>query len=382
MIRDGKIFINQAVGNDETPMLDLDTNIVSQDHVDDTTGITDDNTPTKVTTSLNLTTLGLPELRVGQKAKLKNPPAQNKTLRVNQLVHRFSTSTGYTCDVTLVVADQGARATGPVGVHGVVRRMRDLAESAQNQKPALDVGQVTDYEPGSDQKHLATLNYGQSPPPDVVAPSVEVQVDTSTQLHSKPIVSPFAWHKCGLIVPVYPGMRTLLAHNLGAVNDALVAGFLWSEQPTYDRPKNEQGDYWLCLPTELGGDNQQPINKGVNDLTDKSGLRVIQAKGLHIFVGNDKLPDVGERPDVPDAQTIVIEHEKGTTITIDSDGAISIQTNQKDISLSNSNVTLQLGGDGAVSVQTQGKDIALTNKSVTLKLSGTSVDVSASKGGS
>lgn len=375
VIRDGKIFINQAVGNDETPVLDPDTNIVSQDHVDDTTGITDGNTPSKVTTSLELTVLGLPELRVGQKAKLKNPPVQNKTLRINQLVHRFSTNTGYTCEMTVVVADQGALTTGPTGVHGVVRRIRDLAESTQNQKPAFDVGQVTDYEPGSDQKHLATLNYGQSPPPGAIAPSVEVQVDTTTQLHSKPIVSPFAWHKCGLIVPIYSGMRALLAHNLGSVNDALVAGFLWSEEPTYERPKNEPGDYWLCLPTELGGNNQQPINKGVNDLTDKSGLRVIQAKGLHIFVGDHSLPEVGERPDVPDAQTIVIEHESGTTITIGSDGAISIQTDQKDISLSNNNATLKLGGDGAVSVQTEGKDISLSNNSVTLKLSGTSVEV-------
>ncbi len=376
VVRDGKIFIKESVGKDETPLLDPDTNIVSQDQINDTNGITDGKASGEVTTSLNLTVLGIPELRVGQKAKLKNPPDQNKNMRINQLVHRFSTHTGYICDMTVVVADQGKLTTGPVGVHGVVRRIRDLAESAQNQKPAIDVGEVTDYEAGNDQKHLATLNYGQSPAPDAVAPSVEVKVGTTTQLHSKPIVSPFAWHKCGLIVPVYRGMRALLAHNLGSVNDALVAGFLWSEDPVYQRPKNKPGDYWLCLPTELGGDKQLPINKGVNDLIDKDGLRVIQAKGLRIFVGKDKLPDVGERPDVPDAQTIVIEHESGTKITIGSDGAITIQTDQKDISLSNKNATLKLGSDGAVSVQTQGKDISLTNNSVTLKLGSSGVEVS------
>jgi hypothetical protein len=172
-------------------------------------------------------------------------------------------------------------------------------------------------------------------------------VDDSLQLHHKPIASPFAWHKCGLIVPVYAGMRALLAHNLGLVNDAVVAGFLWSEQPTYDRPKNKEGDYWLCLPTDFeeSGD-KRPKGKGVNDLTDKSGLRIIQAKGLHIFVGNDKLPDVGERPDPPDAQTIVIEQESGTTIKVANDGAISIQTKSKDISLTNGSVTLKLGSSG------------------------------------
>jgi len=37
---------------------------------------------------------------------------------------------------------------------------------------------------------------------------------------------------------------------------------------------------------------------------------------------------------------------------------------------------LKLGSDGAVSVQTQGKDISLTNNSVTLKLGSSGVEVS------
>ncbi len=201
------------------------------------------------------------------------------------------------------------------------------------------------------------LDYGQTPGADAVAPSVETNVDQATQLHRKPISSPFAWHKCGLIIPVYEGMRALLAHNRGLVNDAIVTGFLWSEQPSYKRPKNEQGDYWLCLPTELDSSTKQPTGKGVNDLTDKNGLRVIQAKGLKIFVGKDKLPDVGERPAVPDAQTIVIEHESGAKITIGSDGGVKIEAaGGKEITLTNRDAT---GGGG-----------------VTLKLSSSGVEVS------
>ena len=355
VIRDGKIYVGPSVGKDEAPVhFDPDINIVKQDQMHDTEEINDPckkrkngKVQSKSVTSLKLTVLGHPILRVGQKAVLKDPPTGAGTLRINQLTHTFSTRNGYTCDMTIVAAEPGKIAGNLTGVHGLVNRFRDLAENVQNQKPALDVGQVTEYEPGNQQKHLTTLNYGQSPSPSDVAPSVEIAVDDSLQLHHKPIASPFAWHKCGLIVPVYPGMRALLAHNLGLVNDAVVAGFLWSEQPTYDRPKNKEGDYWLCLPTDFeeSGD-KRPKGKGVNDLTDKSGLRVIQAKGLHIFVGNDKLPDVGERPDPPDAQTIVIEHESGTTIKVANDGAVSIETKSKDISLTNGSVTLKLGSSG------------------------------------
>ncbi len=355
VIRDGKIYVGPSVGKDEAPVhFDPDINIVKQDQMHDTEEINDPckkrkngKVQSKSVTSLKLTVLGHPMLRVGQKAILKDPPTGAGTLRINQLAHTFSTRNGYTCDMTIVAAEPGKIAGNLTGVHGLVNRFRDLAENMQNQRPALDVGQVTEYEPGNQQKHLTTLNYGQSPSPSDVAPSVEIAVDDSLQLHHKPIASPFAWHKCGLIVPVYAGMRALLAHNLGLVNDAVVAGFLWSEQPTYDRPKNKEGDYWLCLPTDFeeGGD-KRPKGKGVNDLTDKSGLRVIQAKGLHIFVGNDKLPDVGERPDPPDAQTIVIEHESGTTITIANGGAVSIETKSKDISLTNGSVTLKLGSSG------------------------------------
>src|SRR5207302_1728691 len=112
-------------------------------------------------------------------------------------------------------------------------------------------------------KHLVTLNYGQSEGSDAVVPSVEAPVDTDTQLHDKPIASPFAWHKCGLVVPVYPTMRALLAHNKGQANDAAVAGFLWAEKPRQDRPKNKAGDYWLCLPTEIDPAGGKPMGAGV-----------------------------------------------------------------------------------------------------------------------
>jgi hypothetical protein len=245
----------------------------------------------------------------------------------------------------VVVAGQGELARRPTGVSGVVDRLRDLAETVHDQRPAFDVGQIERYDDGRGGKHLATLRYGQTPPPEAVAPSVEVPVDLEPLLHFKPLASPFAFHKCGLVVPVLPGMRAVLAHNRGLVNDAVVAGFIWAEQPKLQPPKNAAGDWWLCLPTSLDAAGL-PTGKGVNDLTNAAGMRVIQAKGLRITVGEGTLPDVGERPQVPDdlAAKLVIEHESGATIAIGNDGAVTVDTGGKDITLKSGAASITLSG--------------------------------------
>jgi hypothetical protein len=351
VVRDNKILLASAVGADRGPSLSAEKNIVKMDRAEYSEEIPDpslDNAHarrrTEPRTSLSLTVLGEPRLRVGQTLDVDVADKPAGTLRVHSLVHRFSTRAGYTCDVTLLRADAGKLAVQADGVHGVVDRIRDLAEELHDQRTSVDVGQVKSYDAGKGQKHVATLNYGQQADETVVNPSVQTRVEQATpQLHSKPIASPFAWHRCGLIVPVYPGMRAVLAHNRGLVNDAIVHGFLWAETPRDEPPQNEPGDYWLCLPTELGADDR-PTGKGVNDLIDKSGHRIIQAKGLHIVVGGDKLPSVGSRPTPPADDTIVLEHQSGTTITIASDGAVEIKTTGKDLSLTNGSVRVNLSG--------------------------------------
>jgi hypothetical protein len=291
-----------------------------------------------------MTVLGHPGLRVGQVATVKDVEQVPKgTLRINQLVHRFSTRSGYTCEVKLVVAEPGQPPRNNMGVQGLIDRVLDVVESTQSQRPALDMGQIKEYVPGKQQKHRATLDYGQSPPVDAVAPSTETPVDQTVQLYNKPIASPFAFHQCGLIVPIYPRMRALLAHNGGRVNDAIVAGFVWPENPAHERPKNEVGDYWLCLPTELNNDGL-PTGKGANDLTDRNGCRVIQVKAFQLLVADDELPAVGARPTTPEAGTLVIEHQSGAKITIDQDGKITVETKSKELALTNGSVTLSLNG--------------------------------------
>lgn len=343
VVRDNAIFIGPLVGTEILDtILSPASNIVSMDERQFIENV-------ETRTSFNLTVLGDASLKVGKTVFLEKDGIPLGPLRIDHVTTRFSTNQGYTNDVTLVVAEPGQEVNARSGAQGVVDRFRDMVNVTQDEQRAIDVGEISNYHAGSEEKHLATLNYKQEVVPDVVSPSVEMPITDETQLHSKPIASPFAWNKCGLVVPIYPGMRAVLNHNRGYVNDAIVSGFLWSENPRYQPPKNEAGDYWLCLPTEVNSEG--PIGKGVNDLTDAAGRRVIQSKGLHVLVADDALPNVGDRPSIPDSadNVIVIEHESGTKIYIASDGELQVVTDSKDISLTNGQVSMKLTG-GTVEV--------------------------------
>ena len=378
VLRDKQVFIKNNVGSgDPVASLTPEENIVklddSQEAEEDPKASPAANTKAKTTAraSVKATVLGNPKLRVGQRVRVKLPDEDEKLFRIEECTHSFSSTggsssggsssggaaaagsatsgsstSGYTCVLTLADAQAGQLTRLQSGAHSVIRRVRDLAESTQ--QPAIDVGEVQTYTPGAQQKHLTTLNYKQSPPVDAISPSVQTPVNHGPlQLTDRPIASPFAFHKCGLVTPVYPKMRALLAHNLGLTNDAIVTGFLWADNPLLQAPPNLAGDYWLCLPIGLTGDNlPTDSTPTANDLTDKEGRRVIQAKGLHIAVGESLLAHAGTRPTVAGdlADQIVIEHKSGTRITITSAGEVQIETNQQKISMTNGSVTLQLNG--------------------------------------
>jgi hypothetical protein len=342
VVRDGNVYLGAAVGaaTDTAPVdFDPDTNIVSLHSVDgeDTAGAL---TP-PVHATVTMTVLGHPRLRVGQIAKVTGlSGVPSGTLRLSRVVHHFTTGGGYTARLDLIAAEAGTRAQVTTGVQVVVDRWRELVDRAQDDRPAIDVGEVTEYATAG---HVASLHYAQRPEPAVTAPSVASPVDGTLDLHDKPIASAFAFDRTGLVVPVYPGMRALLAHNRGLVNDAVLAGFLWPDEPAMRRPANRPGDYWLALPTGLGQDGL-PTGPGVNDLTDATGHRVIQATGLRIQVGKGVLPEVGTRPEPPADGSVTIEHESGTTIKVDSDGGVTIATNHKPITLTNGGVSVKLDG--------------------------------------
>jgi hypothetical protein len=307
VISDGAIHLGATVGVGTPVTFTAGENIVALDGRQETED--------GARTSLELVVLGDPALRAGQPVLLQLrdtrdvPPG---TLRTEQVRHVYSSRAGYTCRVTVVAAEPGRPAPRPGGVHRVVERLRQVGDD----RPVISTGEVVSHELA---RHAATLR------------------QNGTRLHNKPVSSPFAFHNCGLMVPVLPGMRAVLAHE----QDAIVGGFLWDSER---RPRSQSGDWWLCLPTELDGEGL-PAGKGVNDLTDAAGSRVIQAKGLRITVGDATLPAVGDRPEPPAAGALVIEHESATTVTVDAAGAVTIATDGKDITFTNGSASITLTGD-------------------------------------
>ncbi|MET8507959.1 hypothetical protein ABZV60_25390 [Streptomyces sp. NPDC004787] len=345
VIRDKRVYIGPVVGSDDPAPVAFDpaVNLVSYGDAqgEESIVVAPGEEPPPTRTTMNLVVLGHPGLRVGQVATLNNldnVPAG--PLRTTRVVHRFSVRTGYVCEVQLVAAKPGEYVEASDGVRSCVDRMEAGAERQRLARPAVDIGEVTAYRPAG---HQISLAYGQNPPPSMSTPSVSGPVDDSVALLDKPVASPFAFGPCGLMTPVYPGMRALLAHNRGLVNDAVVAGYLWPRTPGAQAPSPEPGDYWLALPTGLGPDGQ-PFGPGVNDLTDAKGGRVIQARGLHILVGTAKLPPVGTRPTPPTDDTITLEHHTGTTIEINPAGAVTVRTKGSKILLTNGAVSLSLDG--------------------------------------
>lgn len=297
----------------------------------------------RLVTAYRLKVLGQPRLKLGQTVALDIKPQPPGTLCIESVSHHFSSREGYTSELLAVAGDAGRAGRPESGAAGVAARLQDVVGQSIDKKRAIDVGEVSAVKPARDGKHIATLNYGQSVPVAAVAPSVDTPVDATSQLHDKPVASPFAFDRCGLLVPVYPKMRALLAHHRHETNDAVVTGFLFGQDPHMTPPKGDVGDWWLCLPTELGPDGL-PTGKAANDLTDASGMRVVQAKGLHIQVGERLAASVGDRPSPPLDASVVIEHESGTTITIDANGKVEVLTHGKDVSLTNGMVSLTLSG--------------------------------------
>jgi len=284
------------------------------------------------------TILGEPKLRPGHKVEAVVDGYDKVEFRVHSLTHKFSLSGGYVCEGAAMkaVADDNCRRREKnlflPSAEGVVGKFNEKVEAEQRHRPWIEIGKVKNYTAGGasgDDKHVSTLYFRQRFERTEMQPSLNVEVDASEQqvFKNKPMVSPFAWHKCGLVAPVYPGMKAVLQHNLNLPDDTLVTGFIWSEKPTIEPPKNKEGDWWLCLPIDFVDTSKPPKDdtKAANDLIANNGKRVIEVKGLKITIGNDKLKNVGERPSEGEDDEFLIEHKSGTKFKIASDGALTIE---------------------------------------------------------
>jgi hypothetical protein len=181
---------------------------------------------------------------------------------------------------------------------------------------------------------------------------------------SVPYVTPFAFGKCGLVLPRYPNTRVLLAYRKGDPNDPIDIGALW--QSGHIPPNASPGDWWLSLPARVDGTPPSSVEdtdtstkdydgKISQDLIDGAGHRALEVSTLRIRVGADMLSDVGNKvTPAPDGTACVIEHTKNgksATITIKDDASIEISsdtgisfTTKGDIEMKAANVNVHVSG--------------------------------------
>ena len=369
LIIDGKIFLGSPIRYDDVPAAGLDrsTNLaVFQPFTQEIPSADKLNFPDPVPaakmTGFRFTTVGDATMRPGQKVVIKNmknyDSAANPEFRVRQLEHQFSTTTGYVCTgvATRRLADgAAARALDAAAERSAASAARDVKDSIRQQAFDNPVVEIVSVKSSAD-AYRADLYYRQPASGEETQPSINVAV-TQDQDHvyaGKPIASPFAWRKCGLVTPTYPGMKALLLHNRAIAADGIVAGYIWSTQPDFAPPPNDPGDWWLCLPIDF--DAAQPpadSTNTVNDLIASNGCRVIELKGLKITVGASGLRAIGSRPTPGDAETCTIAHASGAVVTV-KNGEIDIDTGAgPKLTMTSSGITLT---DGTLNVQlSQGK---------------------------
>jgi len=353
-LRDGKIWYGRAVGPLNNAGEEITTTVYSYDnYLVETKPVHEDRGGRRsrcpqedgnaTPLGYDFEMLGDPRLRPGDTVSFKvkvNGREQVQRLTVESITHDFSRTKGYRCTGRALQADQflehAFRAMAP-GAEAVGEEVTNMLARNQERFPAVNVGDVTDYSAG---EHLANARLGLEFEPTVTSPSVQVRLGAEGfTLERRPMVSPFAWNHCGLVVPVYSGMRAVAVHNRYLREDALLDGFLWTEEMT--PPPNQAGDYWLCLPLNVPASRApNTSDKAANDLTTGGGKRVIQLKGLRITIGDGLLPNLGTRPsNVGADDELQIEHSSGARITMKAN-EIKLQAGGRTLTLASGKVSV------------------------------------------
>jgi hypothetical protein len=260
------------------------------------------------------------------------------TFRVQSVTHRLSREGGYTCRGRAFspgASHEDAQQSGRPGPALVARQLRKNLLQRDKNRPAVDIGDVKTY---NSDDHTITLDVGHDLSPEMTSPTTDATLrDEPVPLESRPIASPFAFYGCGLMVPLYPGMRSMLVHSWNEPGDAVSSGFVWTSE--MKPPKVEPGDWRLCLPTELGFDGK-PTGNTVEDLISQQGQRVIQVKGLRITIGSGLLPAVGDRPTPGEDETLMIEADDNQTRIILKAGQIEMTDGLVKLSLAGGKISI------------------------------------------
>jgi hypothetical protein len=287
--------------------------------------------------------LGDPRLKPGDTVTFiinENNTPQTKVLTIESITHESSRENGYRSKGRVLHADRFLQrvfeAMAP-GAEQVGDEVNNLLARNQERFPAVNVGDITDYTP---QEHLVNATLGLEFEPTMTSPSIQVRHEAEGfALQRRPLASPFAWNLCGLVVPVYVGMRAVAVHNRYLREDALLNGFIWTEEMA--PPPNEAGDYWLCLPLDVPEDRPpNDSDKAANDLTTGDGKRVIQLKGLRITIGDGLLENLGDRPgNVGTDNELQIEHSSGAKITM-KDSEIKLEASGRTLTIASGKVSV------------------------------------------
>ncbi|QVN21766.1 hypothetical protein [Burkholderia pyrrocinia] len=254
----------------------------------------------------------------------------------------------------------GARSDGAASAVSAIRQaVREGAETPRS----VDIGEVRGFHPSGD---------GTTEPPGqtervfrgLVEPDgranqarrLDIRRDSPAPIEGVSYASPFAWGKCGLVLPRYPGMRVVLAHRNGRAEDPVEVGALWTSG---HGPTSQAGDYWLILPVGVDQASRSQVadtatpaeyaGKVTNDLIDADGNRVIEVGELTLRVGSDHLKNAGERPARPaDQGSVTIEHASGqSSIVMKQDGSVIITAK---------NITLD-AGTGTITMKANSVDV-------------------------
>jgi len=335
-----------------------------------------------------LTLKGRPDLKPGDVVRFEAPAAEAGngsasavTLYVATVDHRLGRTTGFVTTVTGIEvagtsywdshsnprrsAETQSAAGGSAetqAAQGVKQMVRELLGS----QPSTEVGEVRSVTtkgmqepPAQTETVWRGLVAGDGEPNqgrrlDIARPSPAPAPDI-------PYATPFAWGKCGLVLPRYPGTRVLLAHRDGRGEEAVDVGALWQSG---HGPESEAGDFWLILPvgasTQAATDEKKAPSEHTGevtqDLIDANGHRWIEAGELTIRVGPKTLKKAGTRPaDPSDRDGLTIEHpDSKAKIQIKSDGTIRIEAAKK----------LELVGKDGISISAPGKQIDIAAEDV------------------
>jgi hypothetical protein len=258
----------------------------------------------------------------------------------------------------------------------VARLLRRMFRNAPGQVQLTEVGEVREAHPkaptgASAEPASQTERVWQGLEPTKGSPNevrrLPVQRKAPASVDGVAYASPFAWGKCGLVLPRYPGTRVLLGFRNGNLNDPVDLGTVWESGTG---PDSNAGDWWLSLPAAVNQPDRGAIadsdqtppsytGKVTNDLTDADGRRIIQVDGLTIAIGNDGLPSAGTRPDPANgAGMLKVAHSNNKTALTLGDGRI------------------ELKADDDTSIVIQSGQITLKTKGVTATLDTSKLDVS------